>query len=150
ARLLVSLFPGRSLCIRVVDPLTLELTSVFAQGVLAPGVSKRPLAIRPSAVKKTKLRHTQGAPRLEITGGYQPILVGTDARGIAIPLVASGGLHGLLNMEYPPGTPRLERLLDADERMLIPLANQLSVALRNKKLAQETLYLRDYQAKLIE
>src|SRR5439155_4600922 len=127
-----------------------DLSSLFAEGRLAADVRRRALAIRPSAVAKTKLAHTPGAPRLEISERYERIFADTAERGIAIPLVASGSLHGVLNVEYPTGTAQLERLREADEKMLIPLANQLSVALRNKKLAQETVYLRDYQAKLIE
>src|SRR5215831_17281821 len=55
ARMLTGLFPGRSLCIRAVDPRTLGLSSLFAEGRLRKGVRKAPIAIRPSAVEKTKL-----------------------------------------------------------------------------------------------
>jgi two-component system, NtrC family, sensor kinase len=151
ARMLVALFPGRSLCIRSVDPRTLTLSSLFAEGRLRRGVRKAPLSIRPTAVAKTKLIHG-GDVRLQISPTYVRIFEETHDLGIAIPLVASGGLYGLLNVEYPDDVAvrEVDALIEQDETVLIPLANQLSVALRNKKLAQETMFLRDYQAKLIE
>src|SRR5690606_30837051 len=47
---------------------------------------------------------------------------------------------------YPLGTDRSED----DEPLLLPLANHLSVALRNERLHRETTLLRDSQSKLIE
>ncbi|HWM84599.1 MAG TPA: ATP-binding protein, partial [Kofleriaceae bacterium] len=38
----------------------------------------------------------------------------------------------------------------ADEPLILPIANHLSVALRNERLHRETTLLRDYQSKLIE
>jgi two-component system, NtrC family, sensor kinase len=152
ARMLVGLFRGRSLCIRAVDPHTLTLSSLFAEGRLRRGLRKAALAIRPTAVAKTKLIPRGGDVRLQITSTYVRVFEDTHDRGVAIPLVASGGLYGLLNVEYPTAVAKagLDALIEQDETVLIPLANQLSVALRNKKLAQETMFLRDYQAKLIE
>src|SRR5262245_32455114 len=100
AGMLVGLFPGRSLCIRAVDPHTLTLSSLFAEGRLRRGVRKAPLAIRPTAVAKTKLIPRGGDVRLQITNTYVRIVEDTHDRGVAIPLVASGGLYGLLNEEY--------------------------------------------------
>jgi PAS domain S-box-containing protein len=133
----------------VVDPRTLALTSLVVHGRARRGLTEAPLAIRPSAVRKTKLA-SRGDPRLRIAPAYERVFQGTAELGIAIPLVASGELHGVLNVEYPAALREVAEVAEKDEAVLIPLANQLSVALRNKKLAQETMFLRDYQAKLIE
>ena len=63
-----------------------------------------------------------------------------------MPLVASGEMFGLLNVEYPRGAT----LADDDEPVTIPLANQLSVALRNLHLLGEARYYRDYLRKMID
>src|SRR5215468_12588464 len=77
ARMLVGLFPGRSLCIRSVDPHTLTLSSLFAEGRLRRGVRKAALAIRPKAVAKTKLIPRGGDVRLQITAIYVRIFEDT-------------------------------------------------------------------------
>src|SRR5262249_10515746 len=93
ARMLVALLPGRSLCIRSVDPRTLVLSSLFAEGRLRRGVRKAPMAIRPSAVTKTKLIPRGSDVRLQISTTYVRIFEDTHDHGVAIPLVASGGLY---------------------------------------------------------
>jgi PAS domain S-box-containing protein len=63
-----------------------------------------------------------------------------------VPLVAAGELYGLLDVGYPLGRDGGA----ADEALILPIANQLSVALRNERLHHDTTQLRDYQSKLIE
>jgi PAS domain S-box-containing protein len=155
-RVLRNLFPGRFLCLRVVDPHTLELSSFLGHGKLRRGIRKAPLTIRPSAVIKTKLlRHEDGDVRLHISDEYERVFEDSAELGISVPLVAGGRIHGVLNVEYPqPAAGRrgfdLRAAIERDEGVLIPIANQLSIALSNRRLEQETLYLRDYQAKLLE
>jgi PAS domain S-box-containing protein len=144
------LLPGRLLCLRIVDPRTLRLTSLVADGKLAVGgqpVMDQPLAIKRSALRRTRLQEavtTSG--RVEVRDGYQPLFAGSDG-GFSVPLVASGELFGLLNVEYPPGQAQVAC---SDEPVVIPLANQLSVALRNLHLLGETRYYRDYLRQMID
>ena len=69
-----------------------------------------------------------------------------SAGGFSVPLVASGEMFGVLNVEYPPPYD----LSEDDEPVAIPLANQLSVALRNLNLLGEARYYRDYLRKMID
>src|SRR5262249_58461215 len=69
-----------------------------------------------------------------------------SVNGFSVPLVRSGDMFGLLNVEYPQPFD----LTDDDEPVIIPLANQLSVALRNLNLLAEARYYRDYLRKMID
>jgi two-component system, NtrC family, sensor kinase len=64
-----------------------------------------------------------------------------------VPLVAGGDIYGALDVGYPAGA---RVTLEEDERDLLPIANQLSVALRNAWLHGESELLRDYLAKLVD
>ena len=82
---------------------------------------------------------------MEVRDSYQPLFT-VSSGGFSVPLVASGELFGLLNVEYPPDA----NAANADEPLVIPLANQLSVALRNLHLLGETRYYRDYLRQTID
>jgi signal transduction histidine kinase len=148
AAALRQLLPGRHICLRVVDPRTLKLTSLVADGKLAVGgeaVLDEPLAIKRSALKRTRLPDSIASSiRVDVVDSYDPLFVHSSG-GFSVPLVASGELFGLLNIEYPPGAN-----IAADEPLVIPLANQLSVALRNLHLLGETRYYRDYLRQMID
>ena len=83
--------------------------------------------------------------RVQVVDGYTPIFRDAE-KGFSVPLVAAGEILGLLNVEYPPG----QDLAEDDEPLVIPLANQLSVALRNQNLLGEARYYRDYLRKVID
>jgi signal transduction histidine kinase len=141
-----TLLPGRLLCLRVVEPRALSLTSLIAEGPLVDGVAEAQLAFKRSALLHTRLPEAiTASPRLKLQNQYQPVFVGAQA-GFSVPLVASGEMFGLLNVEYPQG----QDLAAADEPVVIPLANQLSVALRNQNLLGETRYYRDYLRQVID
>jgi two-component system, NtrC family, sensor kinase len=140
------LLPGRVLCLRIVEPRTLRLTSLVADGPLADGMESAPLFIKRSALRRTRVSDTVvNSKRVRVIDGYLPIFRDSEA-GFSVPLVASGEILGMLNVEYPPG----QNLASADEPLVIPLANQLSVALRNQNLLGETRYYRDYLRQLID
>jgi signal transduction histidine kinase len=149
AAALRQLLPGRLICLRVVDPRSLKLTSLVADGKLAVGgeaVLDEPLAIKRSALKRTHLPDSIAtSSRVDVVDAYEPLFVRSSG-GFSVPLVASGELFGLLNIEYPPGS----NIAQADEPLVIPLANQLSVALRNLHLLGETRYYRDYLRQMID
>ena len=49
AQALRTLLPGRLLCLRIVEPRTLQLTAMMAEGPLLEGAETEPLAIKRSA-----------------------------------------------------------------------------------------------------
>jgi PAS domain S-box-containing protein len=134
------------LCLRIVDPRTLALTSLMADGALLDEIEHAPLAIKRSAIKRTYMPEAlANSKRVRLVDGYLAIFEKSSG-GFSVPLVASGELFGMLNVEYPPG----QDLAAADEPLVIPLANQLSVALRNQNLLGETRYYRDYLHQVID
>jgi PAS domain S-box-containing protein len=140
------LLPGRLICLRTVEPRTLALTSLIAEGPLVDGVAAAPLALKRSALKRTRVGEPAASSRrLRVVDGYVPLFRGSRG-GFSVPLVASGEVFGMLNVEYPAD----EDLSALDEPVVIPLANQLSVALRNQNLLGETRYYRDYLRQVID
>ncbi len=145
---LTRLLPGRALALRVVDPRHLEPTSEHTTREISPEARTAPLSFKPSALAKMRVSpEIVRSGRIAAEAVYRPIFHDT-ALGFSVPLVVSGELLGALHVEYPLGTK--VDLPGADEATILPLANQLSVALRNVKLAEETLYLRDYQSALLD
>ncbi|HYO67876.1 MAG TPA: ATP-binding protein [Archangium sp.] len=146
ARGVKELFPGRMFCIRIVDARTGGLTSLYAEGRLKEGAHE-PIVLKQSAVNKTHLEpESLPADRVVISRDVPLIFVGTT-RGVNAPLVASGQLFGAINMEYPEG---LEADKVHDERVLLQLANQVAVAVRNAKLIDELTFVRKYLEELLE
>ncbi|PZR18555.1 MAG: histidine kinase [Archangium gephyra] len=147
ARGVKGLFPGRAFCVRIVDPHTCNLTSLYAEGRMHEG-QRDVFHLRRSMVEKTHL-DTRGLPggKVLVTAGDLPLLFQGSVRGIAAPLVASGQLFGAINIEYPAG---LSADALSDERILIQLANQVSVAVRNAKLIDELTFMRKYLEELLE
>jgi PAS domain S-box-containing protein len=147
ARGVKGLFPGRAFCVRIVDPRTCHLTSLYAEGRMRDG-QRDLFHLRRSMLEKTGLE-TRGLPadRVLVTTGELPLLFQGSVRGIAAPLVASGQLFGAVNIEYPAG---LTADVMTDERILIQLANQVAVAVRNAKLIDELTFMRKYLEELLE
>ncbi|MEW5738455.1 MAG: ATP-binding protein [Myxococcota bacterium] len=147
ARGVKSLFPHRAFCVRIVDPRTCALTSLYAEGRLRDG-ARDVFHLRTSMVEKTHL-DPRGLPpeRVKVTSGELPLLFQGSVRGISAPLVASGQFFGAVNLEYPPG---LSADVLSDERIVIQLANQVAVAVRNAKLIDELTFVRKYLEELLE
>jgi PAS domain S-box-containing protein len=146
ARGVKELFPGRAFCIRIVDARTGGLTSLYAEGRLKEGAHE-PIVLKQSAVHKTHLEQDRlPADRVVVAREVPLIFVGTT-RGVNAPLVASGQLFGAINMEYPE---QLEADKIHDERVLLQLANQVAVAVRNAKLIDELTFVRKYLEELLE
>lgn len=147
ARGIKGLFAGRTFAVRILDPRTSALTSLYADGPLKEG-RRDVFHLRRSMVEKTHLELGTPMPnKLVVTSGELPHLFDGSARALAVPLVASGQLFGALNIEYPPG---LTADLLSDERILIQLANQVAVAVRNAKLIDELTFMRKYLEELLE
>ncbi|MFB1483206.1 ATP-binding protein [Corallococcus sp. RDP092CA] len=146
ARGVKELFPGRAFCIRIVDARTGGLTSLYAEGRLKEGAHE-PLVLFQRSVEKTNLTLTALPPGRVTISEEVPLLFHGSTRAVSAPLVASGQLFGAINMEYPEG-------LDADpahdERVLLQLANQVAVAVKNAKLIDELTFVRKYLEELLE
>ena len=146
---LYGLFPGRVFAIRVIDPALAERPRCYAVGsALRAGLDTAQLTLKTSAVDKTRLaREWVERARIRLDGGWDSPFPGVG-RGFAVPLVASGECCGVLDVGYvdsPEGACG-----EIDEPLILPVANQLSVALRNQRLHRDAAVLRDYQTKLIE
>ncbi|MBL9037768.1 MAG: PAS domain S-box protein [Archangium sp.] len=141
------LFPGRTFAVRITDPRTCVLTSLYAEGRMNEG-ARDVVHLRRSMVEKTHLNvHGLPSDKVVVTSGELPRIFQDSVRGIAAPLVASGQLFGVVNVEYPKG---LTADLLADERVLIQLANTVAVAVRNAKLIDELTFVRKYLEELLE
>ncbi len=147
ARGVKHLFPGRTFCVRIADQRTLQLTSLYAEGRLLDGAPEQ-LVFKRSAAEKTHLR-ADILPRdkVRITEEEIPLLFTGSVRSICAPLVASGQLFGVINVEYPEGLPAD---LVTDNQLLIQLANQVAVGVRNAKLIDELTFVRKYLEELLE
>ncbi len=147
ARGVKGLFSGRTFCIRVTDPRTGGLTSLYAEGRMKEG-AREVVWLKRSAAEKTNL--VVGAlpkDRVRLTDEEVPLCFVGSVRGISAPLAASGQLFGAIHVEYPAG---LSADLLADDRILIQLANQVAVAIRNAKLIDELTFVRKYLEELLE
>jgi PAS domain S-box-containing protein len=146
ARALEALFPGRSYAIRLVDAKTLALIALHARGDLPPGRRDR-LALRRTALRKTGLsEEALVAAGLEVGEDDAPVFAGCD-RGTAVPLAASGALFGIVNLEYGAGAPGDP---EQDEPLLVQVANQAALAVRNLRSLEEVTYLKGFLEDLIE
>ncbi|WP_428265400.1 two-component system sensor histidine kinase NtrB [Haliangium sp.] len=146
-RTLAGLFPSRRFCIRALDPRSSAPSRCYAAGAtLGEGIAEASITLKASSVEKTRLKVALvDSGRLRIGAGWDSPFA-APGTGFAVPLVASGECYGVLDVGYAPGS-------DAgadDEPLILPIANHLSVALRNERLHRETTRLRDYLVKLIE
>ncbi len=140
------LFPGRSFCIRLLDPKSLSLTSMRAKGRLAPAMSHR-LALRRAALEKTGLAERELiAAGVAVVERDDPVFTACD-RATAVPLVVGGALHGVVNLEYERGAPGDPA---SDEQLLLQVANQAALAARNLRTLEELTHLKTFLEDLIE
>ncbi len=146
-RALAGLFPERLLAVRVVDLRTGEDARCYVLGgVLRPDIARERVTIKDTAVAKTRLKTAVAASaRLRLSprwdGPFPHVAV-----GFAVPLVAGGELYGVLDVGYPLGLD----LVAVDEPLVLPVANQLALALRTQRLWRDAQGLRDFQSRLIE
>ncbi|HVV85205.1 MAG TPA: ATP-binding protein [Kofleriaceae bacterium] len=146
-QVLARLFPERLLAVRVVDLRSAEEARCYALGgALRPDLARERLTIKDSAVGKTRLKTAVAASaRLRLSPRWESPFPHVGV-GFAVPLVAGGELYGVLDVGYPIGLD----LAAADEPLVLPVANQLALALRTQRLWRDAQGLRDFQARLIE
>ena len=146
ARGLEALFPRRCFCVRFLDPKTLSLTSLNAHGRLRPHARDR-VALRRTAVEKTGLSEALLAARgLAVGERDEPVFEGCD-RATAVPLAVAGTLFGVVHLEYEIGVPGCPQ---KDEPLLIQIANQAALGVRNMRSLEEVTHLKRYLEDLIE
>ncbi len=146
ARALSSLFPGRTHCIRLVDPKTLAPVAIRASAPVAgegpPPVSLRGTAIRQAGLSEAAL---ESGGLLLVTEDV-PCCAGS-VRAVAVPLAAGSQLLGVVSLEYPPGAPGDP---GADEPLLVQVANPVGLGLRNLRSVAELTFLKNYLEELLE
>ncbi len=146
ARALELLFPSRSFCIRLVDPKTLALTTLYARGRLRPQARGR-LALRAAAIERTGLpRELLEERGVVVTERDEPLFEGCEEAN-AVPLTVAGQLFGVVNLEYERGAPGRPH---ADAPLLYQLANHAALGVRNVRSIEELTYLKTYLEDLIE
>ncbi len=147
ARALEVLFPGRSFCIRLVDAKTLALTTLYARGRLKP-LAREMVALRRPAVRRTGLSEAalEAGGVAVLDGDDAPVFEGCE-RARAVPLAVGGALFGVLNLEYANGAPGDP---DSDEPLLLQVANQAALGVRNLRSIEELTFLKTYLEDLIE
>lgn len=124
SRTLKALFPGARYCLRLIDPETHALRCLYAEGPLLAGATDR-ILVKRTAADKTGLR-IQSTDKVGLTDSYHNVFEG-GGDGTCTPVVAAGRLHGAINLERIPG-----RALDQrDKLLLIMVANQLAIAIKN-------------------
>jgi two-component system NtrC family sensor kinase len=141
ARAIRSVFPGCHFCVRVVDPRTLALTALHAEGPLLPGAHAT-LRLRRALAEELGLDPHAFQGRV-IFGSHDAPLFRGAAAVLTVPLVSSGQLFGVLDVEGPSFGPH-------DEEMLVQIAVTASVGIRNTKLIEELTFLRKYHEELLE
>jgi PAS domain S-box-containing protein len=146
ARALEVLFPGRSFAIRLVDPKTLALRTLYARGRLRTRAQAR-IALRRAAVERTGLsREALEQAGVLVTEVDEPLFEGCDA-ALVVPLAVGGHLFGVLNLEYAQGGPG-DR--DSDAPLLYQLANHAALGVRNVRSFEELSTLKTYLEDLVE
>ncbi|HET9596361.1 MAG TPA: ATP-binding protein, partial [Anaeromyxobacteraceae bacterium] len=145
-RALDVLFPGRSWCVRLLDPKTLALTALQARGRLRDDARDR-IALRRAAVRATGLNEEALlAGGLVIGDLDEPVFHGAH-RAAAVPLAVSGALFGVMNLDYEEGAPGDPA---TDEPLLLQVANQVAIAVKNLRSLEEVTYLKGFLEDLIE
>jgi PAS domain S-box-containing protein len=145
-RALDLLFPGRSWCVRLLDPKTLSLTALHARGRLRDEARDR-IALRRAAVRATGLaEEALLSAGLAVGDVDEPVFQGAH-RAAAVPLAVSGALFGVVNLEYEEGAPGDPA---TDEPLLLQVANQVAIAVKNLRSLEEVTYLKGFLEDLIE
>lgn len=141
AEILQDELPGCQACFRLVDgPRSLAL--VYATGPLRPERRQRLAVVRPAPGGWTVERLAEWGIALD--DDYAPVFA-AGADGFAVLLHHAGEPLGLLNVEWPEGTPA-PAVRDEVEALTAPF----SAVLLGARLRAEVCHLRDRLAKLLD
>ncbi len=140
-----SLFPACFYLVQLMDPRNLIITAVDHHGPILRNQPNR-IHLSRSALIKTHLdQNIVQSPHIEVFDEV-PLLFEGSSHAIHVPLVCDNQLFGAVQLEGPDAVP----LGDDDEVLLISLANQMSLALRNQRLLEEMAFLKDYLESILE
>lgn len=140
------LFPGRLVCLQLVDTDTQELRQVYANSRLLPD--------RREVLQLTRAECTEHGlipdlkplkNRVRVVEHYENIFA-EGLTGFAVPLYDGQSFYGMLRFEYGQD----DGAMATDKPLVIPLAHQMCAALRNAGSMAETVFLKDYLAKLLD
>jgi PAS domain S-box-containing protein len=143
------LLPGVLVSIRLLEPERRGLKLVYANGRLREEERDRPRVTTATLgdvdLDRGVLDRLIEAGRIAEVDSYEPVFVG-GAEGFEVALCDRNNFYGVLNFERDEQVPELE----VEPRLVIPLAHQMTAALRNARLLAETMYLKDYLEKLLD
>jgi len=141
------LLPGRALAVRALDPRSREPARTYVRGgTLRESLGSEGITLTQASVDRAKLKTAVAASaRLAVRERWDSPFTGV-ATGFAMALAAGGELYGVLDVGYPPGGDVREH----DEPAIFVFANGLAIALRAIHLQDDTIGLRDYQARLLD
>jgi two-component system NtrC family sensor kinase len=141
---MLKLFPERLFAVRLFDTESGALSLVYATGRLrADRRDKVQVTMR--ALEEQGLTDPIPVGGIEISNEYMPLFY-EQANGFDVAIGSGRRLIGVLSVEYAPGM----QVAQEDPPRIVPVALQLSAALRNARLLRESMYLRDYLTKLLE
>lgn len=139
------LFPRRRIAVRLLASDTAELVLVYATGRLAER-RRETIEISAAAMERHELTISEiERAGVSVTAHYVPIFE-EPGSGFDVPLMQGGKIIGVMSVEYDSDIDEPEY----DRPMVVPLAVQLSAALRNSRLLRESNYLRDNLGKLLD
>ncbi len=141
---LQALFGEAYFLVQLADPKTLVPNAVEYRGPLKPGAAEK-LHLTVAAIRKTGLDPSlEQSPALSVSD-RAPALFSGSRNALHVPLVSDNQLFGAIQIESTSAVP----LGDDDEVLLISLANQAALALRNQRLFGETSFLKNYLEKIL-
>lgn len=139
------LLPGRLLSVRLVEPMTCDLSLVYATGRLEPARRDHVMISRAALESAGIDSRSLSSRGVAVENEYERILVGTTS-GFDLPLHQAGHFFGVVNIEYPEPVT----LPNGDAEVAVALSQLLASSLRNAQVLRESQYLRDYLEKLLE
>ncbi len=142
---LQTLFGQAYYLVQLSDPKTNTPTLLDYNGPIRPGAVGTLHLTRKSMFKTSLPENILNAGSIQVFDD-PPSLFENSSHSILVPLVADEQLFGIIHLEAHADAP----LGDDDEVLLISLANQLAMGLRNQRLLEETAYLKDYLADILE
>ena len=140
-----SLFPQAYYLVQLIETDDAKSVAWRFKGPLHTGVHTR-IHLTEASARKTGLTKDQLGSSVIKLHDSVPHLFHDSQHAIHVPLVSERQLFGAIQVEAPEGLG----LGDDDELLLISLANQMALALRNQRLLEETRYLKEYMESILE
>lgn len=139
------LLPGRCFTVRLLDPTSAELTLLLSTLDPPPASDGAVRISREALVRHCVPESEWELAGVQITENYAGELEGTHG-GFDVPIMDGTRLVGVLAVTYANGEARPSD----DPSVVGRLAVSMGASLRDARLVRESLYLRDYLAKLLD